>query len=151
MNSSTTTREAPKSPSFWRDPLLAVRDEVDAFLSHIADRDFLSSRFTPHFDLSETDDALEVRMDVPGVKPDEIDIVINGNMLTISGERKAVTEKKGCTFHRVERRAGAFSRSVMLPCAVEEDQVEATSVDGVLSLLLPKTSYAKRRKSKVKV
>lgn len=90
-------------------------------------------------------------MDVPGVKPDEIDIVINGNMLTISGERMSAVEKKGRTVHRAERRSGPFSRSIMLPCAVAEDRAEATSVDGVLSLLLPKTSDAKRRKIKVKV
>ena len=149
MTTAVATRETRKAPSIWRDPISTVRDEVDTLLSNIVDRDFWPMQFSPHFDLSETDNALAIRMDVPGIKPADIDIQVSGNMLTISGERKEEKEEKGRTFHRVERRSGSFSRSVMLPCAVQEDKIEAKYADGVLVVSLPKTEEAKTRKIKV--
>jgi HSP20 family protein len=104
----------------------------------------------PSIDISETDKSVEVKLDVPGVKAKEIDIQLNGNLLTVSGERKEEEEKKGKTFHRVERRYGSFSRSVTLPCKVQEDEVAAEYRDGVLSITLPKTEEAKSKKIAVK-
>jgi HSP20 family protein len=101
-------------------------------------------------DLSETDTAVETKMDLPGVKPEEIEIQLNGNVLTVSGERKEEQEEKGKTYHRLERRVGNFSRSMTLPCPVEEDEVAASYKDGVLSITLPKTDEAKTRKIKIK-
>jgi HSP20 family protein len=104
----------------------------------------------PSIDVSETDKSVEVKLDVPGVKAKEIDIQLNGNLLTVSGERKEEEEKKGKTFHRIERRYGSFSRSVTLPCPVQEDEVAAEYRDGVLSITLPKTEEAKSKKITVK-
>jgi HSP20 family protein len=97
-------------------------------------------------DLSETDQTFEVRLDVPGVNPKEIDIQLNANMLTISGERSEEKEEKGKTYHFVERSFGSFSRSVSLPSPVKEDAIEARYKDGVLTVTLPKTEEAKSRK-----
>jgi HSP20 family protein len=97
-------------------------------------------------DLSETDQSFEVRLDVPGVNPKEIDIQLNANMLTISGERSEEKEEKGKTYHFVERSFGSFSRSVSLPSPVKEDAIEARYKDGVLTVTLPKTEEAKSRK-----
>jgi HSP20 family protein len=97
-------------------------------------------------DLSETDQTFEVRLDVPGVNPKEIDIQQNANMLTISGERREEKEEKGKTYHFVERSFGSFSRSVSLPSPVKEDAIEARYKDGVLTVTLPKTEEAKSRK-----
>jgi len=104
----------------------------------------------PSLDISETDKSVEVRLDLPGVKPKEIDIRLNGNLLTIRGERREEREEKGKTYHRVERRAGAFSRSITLPCAIQEDEGAAEYHDGVLTITLPKTEEAKTRKIAVK-
>jgi HSP20 family protein len=90
-------------------------------------------------------------MDLPGIKPEEIDIQLSNNVLTISGQREESKQEKGETFHRVERRSGSFSRSVTLPCAVAEDRVDARYTDGVLSVTLPKTDEAKSRKIKIKL
>ena len=68
--------------------------------------------------MAETDTALEAKIDLPGVKPDEIEIQLNGNVLTISGEHKEEKEEKGKTYHRLERHSGCFSRSIALPCPV---------------------------------
>ena len=108
------------------------------------------ARMTPAIDVTESESALEARVDLPGVKPDEIDIQLSGNLLTVSGERKEEKEEKGRTYHRIERRSGSFSRCVSLPCAVQEDEVAADCRDGVLTITLPKTDEAKSHKIKVK-
>jgi len=105
---------------------------------------------SPPLDISETDTEVRVRLDLPGVEAKEIDIQVNGNQLTIAGERKEEKEEKGETFHRVERRAGRFSRSFTLPCGVDENKVDATYHDGVLSVTLPKTEESKSRRITVK-
>lgn len=104
----------------------------------------------PPLDMSETDKDVCLRLDVPGVKPKEIDVQVNGNQLTISGERKEEKEEKGETFHRIERRAGRFSRCVTLPCAVQEDKIDAQYKDGVLSITMPKTAESKTRHIEIK-
>ena len=91
----------------------------------------------PSLDLSEADNELQITMDLPGVKPDEIDINLTGNTIRISGEHKQEKEEKGRTFHRIERRTGSFCRSVDLPCNVKDDKAAAEYKDGVLKITLP--------------
>jgi HSP20 family protein len=105
---------------------------------------------SPPLDMSETADAINLQLDLPGVEAKEIDIQVTRNHLTISGERKTEKEESGRTFHRLERTLGQFSRSVMLPCEVQEDKVEAKYHDGVLRVTLPKSSTSKSRLIKVK-
>jgi HSP20 family protein len=100
----------------------------------------------PSMDLAETDTALEVKLDLPGVAVGDIDIQLHGRTLTISGERHQEQEEKGKTYHRLERRAGSFSRCFTLPYPVEEDEVAAAFHEGVLTITLPKTEDAKTRK-----
>ncbi|MBX3423770.1 MAG: Hsp20/alpha crystallin family protein [Pirellulaceae bacterium] len=99
----------------------------------------------PALDMSETADAINLRLDLPGVNAKEIDIQVNRNQLTISGERKVEEEETGQTFHRAERRVGRFSRSVVLPCEVSDNNVEANYRDGVLRIKLPKSPESKSR------
>ena len=101
-------------------------------------------------DVSETSEAIEVEVDLPGVKRDEITVQLNENILTISGERSEEKEEKGRTFHRIERASGQFSRATALPCCVDEKQVDAEFYDGVLSITLPKAEEAKTRKINIK-
>jgi HSP20 family protein len=111
---------------------------------------WLTGAVTPALDMSETDTAIDVRMDLPGITAKDIDIQVNGNLLTVSGERKEEKEEKGKTFHRVERSYGSFSRTVTLPGAVNESEVAAEYKDGVLTITLPKTEESKAHKIKVK-
>lgn len=135
-----------------RGPLASLRDEMEGLLSGLCETgdSWFSGRIIPSLDLSETDDAVEVKMDVPGVKPADIDIQINGNLLTISGQRQEEKQEKGRTFHRVERRSGGFSRTVTLPCTVDEAKVDAQYRDGILRVNMPKTAESKAHKIKVK-
>jgi HSP20 family protein len=143
----------PATPTKWSEhPLLALREEMDDLLSRFfgTDDGSLGGRLSPAMDLSETDTSIQVAVDLPGVTPDEIDIQLSGNTLIIRGDRKEEKDDRDKTFHRIERRSDSFTRSVTLPCTVNEDEVAAEYKDGVLIVALPKSDEAKRRKIKVK-
>jgi HSP20 family protein len=103
-------------------------------------------------DVAETENAVEVRLDLPGAKAEDIDIQIDGGVLTIRGERKEEEEEKDeeRKYHRIERRYGSFARSITLPCGVREDEAAADYKDGVLKVVLPKAEEAQAKKIKVK-
>jgi HSP20 family protein len=137
----------------WREPFAALRDELSGFRSRFFEDDdegWLAGIMKPSFDMAETDAALQVTMDVPGIDAKDIDIQVSGNLLTVSGERKEEEEEKGKTYHRIERHYGSFSRSITLPCAVNQDKVAAECHDGVLKVTLPKTEETKAHKIKIK-
>ena len=137
----------------WRTSRLNFQDELESLLTNVfgdEEDGWPTGSLTPLMDLSETDATVEARMDLPGVAPDEIDIQIRNDMLTVSGERKEEKEEKDRTYHRIERRVGSFSRSMRLPCAVDEGKVTAKQKDGVLSISMPKSEAAKPHKVKVK-
>lgn len=141
------------SPLFARDPFTTLRQEMDELLGRLKTEwngDWPTAVFSPSVDLSETDDSMQIRMDVPGLKADEIDIQVSGNTIRISGEHKEEKEEKGRTYHRIERKSGSFSRSLALPVAVKEDKVSAECNEGVLTITLPKSEVAKTRKIAVK-
>ena len=147
-----TRRPNGLAPIWSRDPWNALRDEMNELRSRFFGDDdggWLSAA-APSLDLAETDTAVEIRMDIPGVKPKDIDIQLNGNLLTVTAQREEEKEEKGRTFHRVERHSGQFSRSLTLPVPVVESEVAAEYLDGVLSIMLPKTDESKAHKIKVK-
>jgi len=141
------------SPWAGAGPIGRLRDEMENLLERFSGDGgelWPSGVLAPPMDFSESEFGLQVRMDLPGVDPKEIDIQVSGNQLTVSGERKEEQEEKGETYHRVERRTGRFSRSVTLPCPVDEDKIDASYRDGVLSISVPKREEAKGRRINVK-
>jgi HSP20 family protein len=139
---------------FSRDPFRALQDEMDQMLSRFSEgwtsEGIAEGAVVPSLDLSETDGEVQLTVDVPGMKPEEIDVEVTGQRVRIRGEHKEEKEEKGRTYHRIERRSGSVFRSVELPCAVKEDKVVAEYKDGVLKVTLPKSEEAKTRKVKVK-
>ena len=107
--------------------------------------------FTPSFDVSETDEDIIVKAELPGVDPKEVEVNLTGSTLTVKGEKKEEREEKTENMHRIERSFGSFSRSVTLPCEVKEDKIEATFKDGVLNLKLPKAESSKKRSIKIDI
>lgn len=101
-------------------------------------------------DMYETDEAVVVKTATPGVDPEDIDISITGDTLTIRGETKADEEIEEENYICRERRYGAFSRSLTIPVAVEADKAEAEFEDGVLTLRLPKAEEVKPKAIEVK-
>lgn len=102
-------------------------------------------------DLYETADEFVVTATMPGVRPEDIDITIQGEVLRIKGETKGEDEVKEANYYRRERRYGSFHREVRLPADVQSDGVEAGFENGVLKLRLPKAEEAKERKIQVTV
>jgi len=101
-------------------------------------------------DMYETDDAIVVRTVVPGVKPEDLDVSVTGDTLTIKGETKAEEEVKEENYIRRERRYGSFCRSLLVPIPVVADKAEAEFENGVLTLTLPKAEEVKPKAIKVK-
>jgi HSP20 family protein len=93
--------------------------------------------WTPSVDLVRKGDALLLRADVPGIKPEEVKVEVEDDVLTISGEHREESEEKKESYVRRERRFGSFSRSMVLPRGVEPDKIEATVDDGVLEVRVP--------------
>jgi HSP20 family protein len=105
----------------------------------------------PALDVYEQKDDVIVKAEIPGLTKDEIDISLEGNTLTIKGEKNKEEEVKEEDYYRCERTYGAFSRSIELPVAVQTDKVNASFKNGVLEIRLPKTEEAKKNVVKVKV
>lgn len=104
---------------------------------------------SPFVSVSQDDDKLVLRAELPGLKPEEIGITAEKNTLTISAKRTIVREEKA-TYRRRERAEGTFERSFSLTQPFDVDKVEASYVDGVLTVTLPKSVEAKPRKIVVK-
>lgn len=94
--------------------------------------------FNPKVDIAESDSDFEVQLHIPGIKKEEISIDLNEKQLTISGERKFENEESEKNFHRVESHFGSFSRSFQLPDAINQDKIDASYQDGILTVKLPK-------------
>lgn len=105
----------------------------------------------PALDLYDTPEALIAKVEVPGVKNEDIDITLHEGVLTISGSRQSELESSNKTAFRSERTFGKFERSIALPTPVDASRVKASSKDGVLTVTLPKVEEAKPRKITVNV
>jgi len=111
----------------------------------------VSLHLAPFIDISETEDTLIVRAEIPGINPDELDISIADNILTIKGEMKQEGSGGDEYSHRRERKYGFFSRSLQLSCKVLADEVEASYKAGILSIILPKCKEDVAREIKIRV
>jgi HSP20 family protein len=98
----------------------------------------------PAIDFSETGKEYVVRMEVPGVTRDDLDVNLDGNLLTLSGKRELHKQEKGEDFLWEEREEGRFIRTLRLPGAVQEGKIDAAYADGVLTVKLPKAEPAAR-------
>jgi HSP20 family protein len=102
--------------------------------------------WTPSVDIYETDDALVLKAELPGVSKDDVSIDVHQNTLILRGQRKHEAEVKEENYHRVERAYGAFQRSFVLPTMVDQEKAQAAFKDGVLELHLPKLESAKPKR-----
>jgi HSP20 family protein len=108
-------------------------------------------RWTPAMDLVETEHDFVLRADLPGMTEGDVNIELEDNVLTISGERKSEHEDNKAGYYRVERSFGAFRRSLGLPEGVDPETVKATFANGVLEVTVPKPEQRKPRKVQISV
>jgi len=138
-----------------RTPNRTLRDlqrEVDSIFDQFSGRsedEDTSAVWAPRTDLSETDEAFRIRLDVPGMTKDDITINLQNNTLTVSGERTSERTDEGEEYVRVERAFGNFHRTFTLPNAVDPETVEAAYDDGVLTINVPKTEESTRRQIEI--
>ena len=104
----------------------------------------------PAVDVFDTKDAVVLKAELPGMKVDDIQIEVDDNVLTIKGERTFVDSVDESRYYRVERRYGAFQRSLALPQGVKADEIRATYEDGVLEVTVPKSEAEKPKRIEVK-
>ena len=126
----------------------------DAFTAWPFQRDengALTAAWTPAVDVFEDKDSVKIVAELPGVKPEDVKLSIENNVLTLRGEKKQVAEEKTERVHRYERAYGSFERSFALPNSVDADRAEAGYDAGLLTIHLPKAERARPREIEVKV
>jgi HSP20 family protein len=107
-------------------------------------------KFLPEANLVETDKAVEVTVELPGMKPADVKVEVKGQSLWVTGEKKEEIEEQGKLFHRVERRTGMFRRVFALPAEVVEAKVDARFAEGVLKITLPKPEKVAPKQIEIK-
>jgi HSP20 family protein len=131
-----------------------VQDQISRFFNEAFERSSDESSITtwaPAVDIFETEQELVVKADLPDIKPEELDIRVENNILTIRGERKFEKKVNESNYLRVERAYGAFSRSFSLANTVNSEAIKAEYKNGVLTLTVPKREEAKPKQIKVNV
>ena len=123
-------------------------DIMDEFFNEaVANKD---KNFTPDINISETDNKLNIEVEIPGIKKEDITLGIENGALTISGERKNRHEEDGRKYHRVETRYGMFERSFQLPDNVDEESIEATYLNGILQIDINKKEEKVKKQIDIK-
>ena len=134
--------------------LRSLQDEVNRVFSanfnRGGDNEMTRGAWSPSVDIFENKDNIVLEAELPGMSPEDVNISIENNVLTLHGERKFEKKDEGDNFHRVERSYGSFTRSFTLPPTVSSEDVDATFDNGVLRLTLAKREEAKPRRIEIK-
>jgi HSP20 family protein len=142
-----------KTPEFatWSpfNRLSSLRDLLDSAFQLASSTPEATSGWLPALDVFEDDNNVTVQVELPGMKKEDIDISLQDDVLTISGERRSESEKREGESFRSERFFGRFSRGITLPSPVKSGEVKAAYEDGVLAVTLPKAEEAKPKKIQV--
>lgn len=128
------------------DLMRRMSEEMDRAFGQFAGQFAGQNAWYPAIEVSEQNGRLEVRADLPGIKPDDVKVEITGDSLTIRGERKSEHEQQTGRFHRSERRYGEFYREIALPEGAHTEQAKAEFRDGVLQVTVPVPEQASRRR-----
>ena len=133
--------------SLQRDPVINRIFDVLGSLNG----DTAEASWVPPVDSFEDADGIRIIAEVPGVKPEDVKISLENNVLSIHGTKEQVAQERSERVHRYERTYGAFERSFTLPATVDANNIKASYEHGVLTLTLPKIEKAKPRQIEVKV
>lgn len=148
-------------PSLWGDkgdqsPFTDLRRRIDSLFEDLdAGLPALTGGFAVRSNVSESDKDICITAELPGVEQKDIDVSVSGNRITVKGEKKSEKEEKsddkGREFHRVERMAGSFQRSMTLPFEIDANAVKADFKNGVLTVTIPKPAEAVKETRKIEV
>jgi HSP20 family protein len=123
----------------------------ESFTSESPEEALATTNFAPPVDIYEDEHTISLKMEVPGIDEKDIDVKVEGNTLTVHGERKFEKDEKEEHYRRIERQYGSFSRAFTLPSSVDPNQVSAHYDKGVLMIDLAKKAEAKPKQIKVNV
>lgn len=134
--------------------LVSLREKMnrlfeDAVTARGEERDMISSTWAPSVDIYETENAIIMNAEVPGIDEKDIEIKIEDNTLTINGERKLEKETSEENYHRIERSYGSFYRSFTIPRQIDQDKINAEHDNGVLRITMPKKPESKPKTVRV--
>ena len=127
------------------DQEIATRRFSDLLDDFFNDAVAQSNSFVPGIDISETETQFLIEVELPGLKKEDIDVSLDNNQLTISGERTFNQEDNGTKYHRVETKYGAFSRTIQLPDSIDSDSVNAKYKNGILNIEIHKNEEKVRK------
>ena len=114
------------------------------------DANVATASWTPSVDITEDEESFKLLADIPGVKPEDIDVSMNNGVLTVKGERSTEEKTEKENFRRVERQYGVFYRRFTLPETANAEKIEAHSENGVLKITIPKQEVAQARRISIK-
>jgi HSP20 family protein len=151
---NTLTRFVPfRSPledvAVLQNRLNSIFRDLTGSAGELENESLSTANFIPPLDVYEDDHKLVLKLEVPGIPQEDLQVNLENQTLTVKGERKFVDKEKEGNFHRIERRYGSFARTLTLPMTVEADSAEATYENGVLSIMLPKKETAKPKQIKI--
>ena len=165
MGDNTNHKNMPKEKRTFLDKIAKAKDEETGQEISIKEEDEVSAKDTKEkgegedwfsdyegqltVDVYQTDNELVVKSTIAGVKPEDIHVSLNNDMLTIKGERKAESEVKEEDYYCCESSYGSFSRSIAVPSNVDAKKIEASYEDGVLEVIIPKAPEVKPKKISV--
>ena len=114
-------------------------------------RDSVSASWVPPVDIFEEKEAIRITAELPGVRPEDVKISLEGNVLTVHGQKQQMAEERAERVHRYERTYGEFERTFNLPASVDANKITASYENGVLTITLPKAEQARPREIQVEV
>ena len=133
----------------------SIRNEIDILLHEFFGGPIhtgpLAGEWLPAADITETEDKVFVKAELPGIEEKDIDLSICGNLLTIRGEKKHLNEEKDENYYLGDRFYGSFRRTFHLPADIDPEKAEASFAKGVLKISVPKVEEAKRKKIEINV
>lgn len=130
-------------------PVFGLRREIDRLFEDTFGRDGRSA-WVPPVDVREDRNEIVLEVELPGVKPDDVDVTAQNGVLTIHGEKRTSTDGGDGRYHVIERSYGSFTRSFHLPPGVDERRIEAEFADGVLTVNVPKAAIAEPRRIEIR-
>jgi HSP20 family protein len=156
-----TSRAKKKEPAGQEqereNPLLSLQREmnriVESFFPGLQSRPFgeLPGMFSPHMNVAETDKAVQVTIELPGMDDKDVEVALTQDTLTIRGVKREEKSDQTRSYHRFERTFGSFNRTISLPADLDHDKVSATFKKGILTISLPKSTQALQEAKKIPV
>lgn len=140
-----------KKSDHWLDPFEELQHEMNSLFSKRMGVGMPSEVWAPEVDINDEKDRIVMTVEIPGIKKNQIDVVLDDGFITIKGEKKHKTTKKKNKYIRNERYSGSFERSFALPSIVDTSKIKANCNQGVLKIVLPKKKNSQKKQANVPI